>query len=103
MDDLLLRILAVITIFAGIIVSIAGSLVLITRLHLKSPVNLIASSIVIGLIFSLGSLGLIFLSEKFDHFSFIEKLVHAGEVGLLFFIGTLIFYLVKSGKGKQPQ
>jgi len=78
--------LAVGGVLIGIVLLLIAFLVFIARSRLKKPLSQIALSITTGLMFGLGSLALILLSEKFNDWSFLAKLTYASQISVFVFI-----------------
>jgi hypothetical protein len=97
------RLAAVLGVFLGIFLSLAFTLRLIVRLRLPSPISQIVLSVTIGLIFGLGSLGLISLSEKFSNWTFTAKLIYAAKMSIYVFISALILSSIKTNKQNESK
>jgi hypothetical protein len=102
-DNLTFQILAVCGVLLGIALFLTISFALITRLRLKNPMSQIVLSAATGLIFGLGSLALILLSEKFNDWNFLPKLTYAGKISIFVFIIVLILTLVRVEKTKGQE
>ena len=85
-------------IFAGILLTLALAFRLIARLRLPKSTNQIVLSAVMGLIFGLGSLGLILLSDKFSDWVFMAKLIYAGKISIYMFVGVLTLSSIRKNK-----
>jgi hypothetical protein len=89
------ELVAVFGIFTGMLLLLAFSLGLIRRFQLSKSTSQILFSSATGIIFGLGSLGFISLSEKFSDWTFTAKLIDAGKISLYVFIATLILSSIR--------
>jgi hypothetical protein len=92
------KLVAVLGIFIGILLSLAVVFRLIVHSRLPKPVNQTLLSATTGLILGLGSLGLILLSQKFSDWTFITKLIYASKISVYVFIVAFIFSPIVTNK-----
>lgn len=85
-----LQFVVVILVFAGIILGIAVLAFCIFKAKMLNVVGALLFSAGVGLLFGSGSYVLILISRKFETFSTQAKLLHATQIFLIFFLGSLI-------------
>ena len=94
-------VLGVLSIFGGTPLAITVFVLILRKLQLSNSAYPFAFSIGVGVIFSVGILGFVMLSTKFNDWSFLEKLIYAGKFFPLFTLIIFISMEVINQKFKQ--
>lgn len=89
-----------VAVMLGTFLSFALGLTLIAKKSLYNLQGLLLASFLIGTIFSIASLVLILISNKFQYWSFSSKLIYAGEIFLWVFVGCLILIPIAFRRAK---
>jgi membrane-associated PAP2 superfamily phosphatase len=97
----LYSVLSVLGVFAGVLFAIIALVFILRKFKLSNSTYPFAFSIGIGLIFSVGSLGLVLLSTKFDNWSFVDKLIYAAKFFPL--VSLAIFVVIESLRSKYKE
>jgi hypothetical protein len=100
-NNLLLETVVVFCIFLGILFSLGALIRIIARLSTSSPIRSVALSIGTGLIFGLGSFGLINFSNKFAEWTVGAKIKYSGQIFIIVFICVLMIMFVSTNIKKE--
>ena len=90
----LFQLVVVVSVIIGMYMSLLLVMRLIAKRKLYNLKGILLASFSLGTVFSIASLAMILISKKFQDWSFVGKLLYAGEIFIwVFFAGIILIYL----------